>query len=205
MCNGDLLDIWSLRIGLSICRGIEMLGYTLKLLVIMLAALAVYLSVRRPWREKSARAWAEAGFAAFMTGLLALALQGQYQTPAAMARSAAGRIESGEGINLAPFRTIAGFILRFSPDAFLVNIVGNIVMFMPWGFGLALLWKRKQKIFSVVLHSLALPVFIETCQLFIGRSVDVGDVILNFAGSCLGAALYFAVRKLAPGVDRLAR
>lgn len=199
-----MVEELAMGINFAICRGIEMLGYILKLLAIMLAVLAVYLPVRRPWR-KSARAWAEAGFTAFMAGLLALALQGQYQTPAAMARSAAGRIESGEGINLAPFRTIAGLILRFSPDVFLVNIVGNIVMFMPWGFGLALLWKGKQKVLSVALHSLALPVFIETCQLFIGRSVDVDDVILNFTGSCLGAALYFAVRKLVPGVARLAR
>ena len=76
---------------------------------------------------------------------------------------------------------------------------------MPWGFGLTLLWKRKQKILSIALHSLALPVFIETCQLFIGRSVDVDDVILNFVGGCLGAALYFGVRRVAPGVGKLAR
>lgn len=188
-----------------ICRGIEMFRYILKLLIIMLTVLFIYLPVRRPWREKSVRGWVEAGFAAFMAGLLALALQGQYQTPAAMVRSAAGRIESGAGINLVPFRTIAGFFRLFSLDAFLVNIVGNIVMFIPWGFGLVLLWKRKQKVLSVVLHSLALPVFIETCQLFIGRSVDVDDLILNFAGGCLGAVLYLVVRKLAPGVVKLAR
>lgn len=182
-----------------------MSGYTLKLLVIMLAVLAVYLPARRPWREKSPRAWVEAAFAAFMAGLLALALQGQYQAPRAMARSAAGRIERGEGINLVPFRTIAGFCRLFSTDVFLVNIVGNVVMFMPWGFGLTLLWKRKQKLPSIVLHGLGLPVFIETCQFFIGRSVDVDDLILNFAGNCLGAALYFAVRKLVPGLAWLAR
>ena len=182
-----------------------MFRYLLKLLIIMLVVLFIYLPVRRPWREKSARGWIEAGFAAFMAGLLTLALQGQYQTPAAMARSAAGRIESGEGINLVPSRTIVGFFRHFLLNAFLVNIVGNIVMFIPWGFGLVLLWKRKQKILSVVLHSLALPVFIETCQLFIGRSVDVDDLILNFAGGCLGAALYFAVRKLVPGIGKLAR
>ena len=179
--------------------------YILQLLTIMLAVLAVCLPVRRPWREKSARGWIEAAFVAFMAGLLALALRGKYQAPAAMAKSAAGRLESGEGINPVPFRTISGFFKFFSLDVFMVNIVGNIVMFMPWGFGLVLLRKRKQKAFSVVLHSLALPVFIETCQLFIGRSVDVDDLILNFAGGCLGAALYIGVRKLVPDVVKLAR
>ncbi len=76
---------------------------------------------------------------------------------------------------------------------------------MPWGFGLPLLWKKKQTILSVARHSVALPVFIETIQLFIGRSVDVDDLILNFVGSCLGALLYLAVRGLSPGVAGLAR
>lgn len=182
-----------------------MLKYIAKLLIIMLAVLPIYLLVRRPWRERTARAWVEAGFVVFMVGLLALTLQGQYRSPAAMAESAVLRIENGEGVNLVPFRTIAAFFGHFSMDIFLVNIVGNIVMFMPWGFGLTLLWKRKQRVLSIVLHSLALPVFIETCQLFIGRSVDVDDLILNFAGSCLGAALYFAVRRLVPGLGKLAR
>lgn len=181
-----------------------MVDYILRLLIIMLAALPVYLLACRPWREKSARGWVKAAFVLFMVGLLTLTFQGQYQSLSAMAASAVRRIESGEGINLVPFRTITAFFRHFSLDIFLVNIVGNIVMFMPWGFGLVLLWKKKQRLLSVVLHSLALPAFIETCQLFIGRSVDVDDLILNFAGGCLGAALYFVVRRLAPGLGRLA-
>ena len=54
-------------------------------------------------------------------------------------------------------------------------------------------------------NALLLPIFIEACQLFIGRSVDVDDVILNFAGGCIGAALYFVLRKAVPGMGRLAR
>ena len=121
-----------------------------------------------------------------------------------MAESAILRIKSGEGINLVPFRTIAGFFKHFIPDIFLVNIVGNIVMFMPWGFGLLLLWKKRQRFFSVMAYSLALPVLIEACQLFTGRSVDVDDLLLNFLGGCLGAGVYLGVRKLAPGVGKLA-
>lgn len=129
---------------------------------------------------------------------------GRAQTPKAMAESAILRIKSGEGINLVPFRTIAGFFKHFIPDIFLVNIVGNIVMFMPWGFGLLLLWKKRQRFFSAAAYSLALPVLIEACQLFTGRSVDVDDLLLNFLGGCLGAGVYLGVRKLAPGVGKLA-
>lgn len=181
-----------------------MFRYILKLLIIILAVLPVYLLIRRPWRQKTARAWIQTAFAVFMAALLILTLQGQYRSPVAMVQSAILRIENGVGINLVPFRTVAGFFTHFSADRFLVNIVGNIVMFMPWGFGPVLLWKKKQTVLSVAARSLALPVFIETCQLFIGRSVDVDDLILNFVGGCLGAALYFAVRRLAPGVAELA-
>lgn len=182
-----------------------MINYMIKLLIIMLVVLPVYLLIRRPWRENSARAWAETAFVAFMAGLLGLTLQGRYRRPDAMVRYAAWRIRTGEKINLVPFHTIIGLFTDFSLDDFLVNIVGNIVMFMPWGFGLVLLRKRKQRVLSVALHSLVLPVFIETYQLFIGRWVDVDDLILNFVGGCLGAALYPWVRRRMPDVEKLAR
>lgn len=182
-----------------------MWSYIIRFLVIMLVLLPIYLLIRRPWREKSVRAWAETAFVVFMGGLLTLTFQGRYQSPRAMVEDAAWRINSGEGINLVPFRTIASFFKHCSADIFLVNIVGNIVVFIPWGLGLPLLWKKQQKAVRVARNALLLPLFIESCQLFIGRSVDVDDLILNFAGGCIGAVLYFVLRKAVPGVDGLAR
>lgn len=182
-----------------------MYGYIGKLCVSMLALLPVYLLLRRPWKRKEKREWALGGFWIFMAALMVLVLEGQYGTPAQMAAAAAERIAAGEGINLVPFRTMGSFFQRFSGDIFRVNIVGNIVMFVPWGFGLPLLWKRRQRVRSVLLSSAALPFCIESCQLFIGRSVDIDDLILNFAGGCLGAGMYFAVRKWFPEVRELAR
>ena len=138
---------------------------------------------------------AMAFFILFHIGLLALALEGEYGSPAQMADRAAERIMTGIGINLVPFRTITSFFVHFNMDIFLVNIVGNIIMFMPWGFGIVLLWKRNRHIGSVMGYSLLLPLFIETSQLFIGRSVDVDDLILNFAGGCLGASIYFLLKR----------
>ena len=134
-------------------------------------------------------------FILFHIGLLALALEGEYGSPAQMAERATERIMTGIGINLVPFRTITSFFVHFSMDIFLVNIVGNIIMFMPWGFGIVLLWKRNRHIGSVMGYSLLLPLFIEISQLFIGRSVDVDDLILNFAGGCLGAGVYFLLKR----------
>ena len=63
------------------------------------------------------------------------------------------------------------------------------------GFGLVYLWPKNRRIWIVAMYSLALPVFIESCQLFIGRNVDVDDLILNFTGGCLGAGIYRLLKR----------
>ena len=167
-----------------------MINYIGKFSIIILLALPPYLLLRRPWERKQIREWALGAFLLFTLGLLALALEGEYADPAVMLRRALSRIDTGEGINLVPLRTIRGFFRNFQPDIFMINIVGNIAMFLPWGFGMALLWEKNRKTKRIILYSLALPLFIETAQLFIGRTVDVDDLILNFAGGCLGAGSF---------------
>ncbi len=174
-----------------------MYRYIIKLFIIIFTALPVYLLVRRPWRRAGIREWAVGAFVLYMAGLLVLVLEGQYGNPVQMVHKAAGRISTGEGINLVPLRTIRTFFIHFIPDVFLVNIVGNLVMFVPWGFGLPLLWKRMRFLPSLVPALLVLPLGIETCQLFIDRSVDIDDLILNFLGGCLGAGAYCGLRGLA--------
>lgn len=182
-----------------------MTGYLLKFGVIILILFPIYLLVRRPWERWSKREAAIAVFVLFIAALLVLALEGKYASPAEMFARARERLESGEGINLVPFRSISSYFRHYGPDLFLVNFWGNIVMFMPWGFGLVLLWKRNQRVWVVMVYSLAFTLFIEISQLFIERSVDVDDLILNFAGSCLGAVLYFVLRKLFPRLSEFAR
>ena len=183
-----------------------MIGYLLEFIVIILIILPFYLMLRKPWQRERGREIALAVFVLFMVGLLALALQGKYQMPFRMLASARSRLATGVGINLVPFRSIQSYFAHYySLSGFLVNFVGNIVMFMPWGFGLTLLWKRSQKLWIVALYSLGLTVLIEFIQLFIGRSVDVDDMILNFAGSCLGAGVCHVLRRKFPGLEKLAK
>lgn len=182
-----------------------MIGYLLEFCVIIGVILPFYLILRKPWKKEPEREIALAVFILFMIGLLALALQGRYQMPSRMLELARERIAERVGINLVPFRSIQSYFIHYSLDGFLVNFVGNIVMFMPWGFGLTLLWKKNQKLWRVVLYSLGLTVLIETVQLFIGRSVDVDDLILNFAGGCLGAGICAVLRKRFKKLSALAR
>ena len=179
-------------------------GYIQELCRVMLVALPFYLLIRIPWMTWSKREAALAVFVLFMIGLLMLTIGIPDQRPDVMLQWAVNRIKYGYAINLVPFRSIISYFRHYGVSLFMVNFVGNIVMFMPWGFGLVLLWKRKQRLRSVILHALALTLFIETTQLFVGRSVDVDDVILNFFGSCMGAGLYFLLRKLFPGIGKLA-
>ena len=114
----------------------------------------------------------------------------------------------GYSYNLVPFKEISRFWIyreKLGIRAMMLNIVGNIVMFFPWGFGLPLLWKKRQSVLSSLLSCALLPVFIETVQLFIERSVDIDDLILNFAGGMIGAAGYFLIRKRIPDIEQLAR
>lgn len=46
-----------------------------------------------------------------------------------------------------------------------------------------------------------LTLFIETAQLFIGRKTDIDDIMLNFLGSCLGAFLFYVVKKRTRRLD----
>ena len=114
-----------------------MLYYIFRFFMIVLILLPFYLLFRRPWKKDRERECVLGVFVLFTLGLLILALEGNYQNPVWMIRYARGRISSGYGMNLIPFRTIRGFFRHFIFGIFMVNIVGNIVMFIPWGFGLS--------------------------------------------------------------------
>ncbi len=182
-----------------------MMIYICKFMMIILLLLPVYLVVRRPWRRWNKREAALVIFTLLTVSLLVLAFEGTYKAPADMVESMRDRVVTGKKINFIPFQTIGTFFRNFGPDSFLINIVGNIVMFMPWGFGLVLLRKKNQSAGRVILLCFLLTFMIETGQLFIDRSVDVDDLILNFAGGCIGAGLCAALRKRYPGLKEFLR
>lgn len=182
-----------------------MAAYICKFITIVLIISPIYLLLRRSWRHWDKRETALTVFILFTASLLALAFEGTYGTPSAMIESMRYRVISGEKINLVPFRTISTFFRHFIPNVFLVNIVGNIVMFMPWGFGLVLLWKKNQSVGRVLFLCFLITGLIETGQLFIDRSVDVDDLILNFAGGCAGAALCAGLKSQFPVLKEFAK
>lgn len=105
------------------------------------------------------------------------------------------RIETGLGVNFVPFKSINDFISTLdnpyidNSQVVFRNIFGNIFLFTPISLAMITLWKRWGKMLSIFLFSLLVPVGIEFIQLFIGRAVDIDDVILNFTGLMIGFLL----------------
>lgn len=146
------------------------------------------------------------GFVLFMMALLVFVWQGVYRPLQELIPYVRDRIQNGYGINLTPFRTIRGYYRVFGPggDLFMVNILGNVLIFVPWGFGLAFLWKKNRSFHRLFFFSLMLPVFIEFTQLFIARQVDVDDVMLNFLGGMLGGLCFQLLGRICPGAKDIA-
>ena len=76
-------------------------------------------------------------------------------------------------------------------------LIGNVLMFVPMGLLLPLITRigcGRRMLAAAVL----IPVGCETLQLLFGRSFDVDDLICNFIGIVIGAAVAFAIRKVQP-------
>lgn len=107
----------------------------------------------------------------------------------------------GDGA-LMPYFDLEGLSYRISLVPFsqldsLFNVAGNVVMFLPFGFFAALLW-RKFNWKRAFLLGLRITCCIECWQIFLGRHFDVDDIILNTLGVFCGYLLWALLRKLAP-------
>lgn len=102
--------------------------------------------------------------------------------------------------NLVPFLEIRRFIVyrkKLGMMAVLVNLLGNIAAFLPFGFFLPTLSAKNRNFLYVTLMSFEFSLLIECIQLFskVG-SFDVDDMILNTLGGSIGFLCFLAVRKL---------
>ena len=114
--------------------------------------------------------------------------------PALWAR-ALQRWQEGLAVNLVPGRTIRAFWQRGSQTQQLVNLAGNVAVFLPLGFLPPLLWRRWRHWWAALALSGGVSCLIEFLQLFLGRSVDVDDVLLNVLGGFLGYLLFCLLPK----------
>ena len=104
------------------------------------------------------------------------------------------------GTNLVPFREM--FRYPVGSENFNRQVIGNILLFMPFGF-FATYYTKIKKISSISFMSILVSLTIEVVQKYIGRSFDVDDIILNVVGGILGCLVYIgldAIRKKLPSI-----
>ena len=97
--------------------------------------------------------------------------------------------------NLTLFQEIGRFwglgIRTGSWRLFLINVVGNVCVFVPFGWFLPVLFKKCQKWFLILLFSLELSLAVEVVQLITKVGCfDVDDLLLNTIGGILGYLIY---------------
>lgn len=100
-------------------------------------------------------------------------------------------------INLIPFKIFFDTYTEFlngNVYYFIISFLGNIIMFIPIGLFIPLLYKIKDK--YVILIGFSISLFIEFFQIFLPRETDVDDLILNTFGTFIGLLIYKLLYKI---------
>ena len=75
---------------------------------------------------------------------------------------------------------------------FIFNVLGNILIFVPFGYFVSRYIKAKN-VWQIILLSIITSVTVETVQLRIGRSFDIDDIFLNLIGGIIGYFLFISL------------
>ncbi len=97
------------------------------------------------------------------------------------------------GWPLEPMRLFT-LTFRFSslPTHLSIQELLNVALYVP--FGLLYPWARRQSVPRTLVAGVVLSLAVELVQPFVGRSFDLSDLLLNFIGTLLGAAVYTLIR-----------
>lgn len=95
--------------------------------------------------------------------------------------------------NLIPFKEM--FRYPIGSYLFYKNVIGNMLMFVPFGFFTAYIL-NKVKLRWVIIITLIVSLAIEFIQLKIGRVFDIDDVILNVMGGIVGYIIFSIINRI---------
>lgn len=102
-------------------------------------------------------------------------------------------LNSASGMNLVPFSEI--FRYQIGSQMFNYNVVGNILIFLPFGYLIGT-YVNPKKIWPVLITTFFTSIAIEFVQLEIGRSFDIDDILLNVLGGFIGYLLYVGINAI---------
>ena len=111
-------------------------------------------------------------------------------------------------INLKPFSTMNRYLNALKNgrliDIALINLLGNILIFIPLGILLPTLWKQLDTFLNCTVSCFGLILMVEITQLFTTRgSCDIDDLILNLIGCMIGYAIHAGASKTSPSGEKL--
>ena len=113
--------------------------------------------------------------------------------------------QAAEHLNLIPFRTLRlfGELLVSGVRSYIrmavINLGGNVIMFIPLGFLLPRVFPHLTSLPRVLLVTAVLITAVEITQLFtLVGSCDIDDLILNIIGSAIGYGFHLIAKKPAP-------
>ena len=103
-----------------------------------------------------------------------------------------------QSVNLSPFKTIGNYIyaMRRTSDRELlrhivINLAGNVVLFIPLGYFLPLNWNRFRGFLKWLLGVSGIIAAVEVLQMLTRLgSMDVDDLILNLTGAAVGYLIW---------------
>ncbi|WP_241138705.1 VanZ family protein [Bacillus mycoides] len=103
-------------------------------------------------------------------------------------------------INLIPFRSIIRYLTEFDSynlDIVLMNTLGNVIIFIPFGFLLPLLFKQINNVKMASKIFIKFILLIESLQLLTFTGVfDIDDIILNMLGALIGYGSFIGIKHI---------
>jgi len=107
-----------------------------------------------------------------------------------------GRTEIHHSYNLTPFKTIRLYLKLGFNKTTIINLLGNIVSFIPMGILLPIVSTKMVRLKLIIFTSLLVSVIIEVIQYISGAGAgDIDDVLLNMIGGLMGYSLYYLVKQ----------
>ena len=104
--------------------------------------------------------------------------------------------------NLIPFsvfiETYQAVFIDHCFNYFIINFLGNIIIFIPIGFFIPLLWHKMRSLGKTVLCGFIISLFIELIQFPLYRGTDIDDLWLNTLGVLVGYFVLILSKKIIP-------
>ena len=98
--------------------------------------------------------------------------------------------------NLIPFRTLwaqlTGNLPLDSEDIYIgrLNILFNLLVFLPLGVFLPVLFRKEQKWYFVSITAVGISALTQVVKYLVGRTADIDDILLNVIGCMIVYAIY---------------